>query len=407
MNKKLSACADALNVYSGGFAFVMLFVFTMAGCQSDTPAPPLGGNNPGTFYFGSDLSYVNQILDHDGVYKTQGSVTSPYKIFKDHGTDIVRLRLWHNPVWTKEVYGEQGVQLYNDLKDVERSIGLAKQNELEVLLDFHYSDVWADPGNQKIPAAWKDIQSIQVLSDSVYDYTFKTLSYLHSKSLLPEFVQVGNETNCGMLYTEAPVGFPACNGCNGQWSNLRSVIKSGIAAIRDVATSSGKEIKIILHVADPKNVDWWFTNVINNGEVSNFDIIGFSYYPIWHNTVHVSQLSESVSAFKTKFGKDVMILETAYPWTTNGNDSYNNIFGGQPISGYPFTNQGQLDIMIAITQELVDGGGIGIFYWEPAWISSNMKDLWGTGSSWENNTFFDFNGEVNTGIQFMTHTYTH
>jgi arabinogalactan endo-1,4-beta-galactosidase len=103
-----------------------------------------------------------------------------------------------------------------------------------------------------------------------------------------------------------------------------------------------------------------------------------------------------------------MILETAYPWTTTGNDSYNNIFGGQtPISGYPFSNQGQLDMMKAITQELIEGGGVGIFYWEPAWISSSMKDLWGTGSSWENNTFFDYNGEVNLGIQFMTHTYTH
>ncbi len=164
--------------------------------------------------------------------------------------------------------------------------------------------------------------------------------------------------------------------------------------------------EVILHVADPVNVDWWFTNVINAGEVNDFDIIGFSYYPLWHTGVPLLQVSNNIAAFKSKFGKDVMILETAYPWTTAGNDSYTNLFGGQTaLAGYPYTNAGQLAIMKTLTQEVIDGGGIGLIYWEPAWISSNMKDLWGTGSSWENNTFFDFSGEVNSGIQFMTHTY--
>ena len=102
-----------------------------------------------------------------------------------------------------------------------------------------------------------------------------------------------------------------------------------------------------------------------------------------------------------------MIVETAYPWTTGSNDSYNNVFGSQPaLSGYPFTMQGQEDMMKALTQEVIDGGGIGIIYWEPAWISSQMKDLWGTGSSWENATFFDFNGNVIQGIGYMKYGYT-
>lgn len=387
--------------------FIFSFLLTQPGCQGNSVDPLPDTDNPELFYFGADLSFVNHILDKGGVYKTQGITESPYKIFKDKGTNLVRLRLWHYPIWTKDVYGAEGVQLYNDLKDVEKSISLAKQQGMKVLLDFHYSDTWADPGNQKIPAAWLNIQSIQVLKDSVYNYTFKTLSYLKSKSLLPEMVQLGNETNCGMLYTDAPTGFPACNGCNNQWTNLRAVIKSGIQAVRDVSLTGDIKTKIILHVADPKNVDWWFTNVVNGGEVNDFDIIGFSYYPLWHTTVPVSQVSESVSAFKSKFGKDVMLVETAYPWTANSNDSYTNLFGSQtPISGFPYTNQGQLDMMKSLTQELIDGGGIGIIYWEPAWISSNMKDLWGTGSAWENTTFFDFNGEVNIGIQFMKHTYS-
>ena len=101
-----------------------------------------------------------------------------------------------------------------------------------------------------------------------------------------------------------------------------------------------------------------------------------------------------------------MILETAYPWTAAGDDSYNNVFGTQPpVAGYPYSVAGQFNVIKAITQEIIDGKSSGIIYWEPAWISSAMKDLWGTGSSWENATFFDFNGNTIQGIDFMKHEY--
>jgi arabinogalactan endo-1,4-beta-galactosidase len=365
--------------------------------------------NHATFYFGADLSYVNQILDHGGQYKDDGEVRSPYKIFKDHGTDLVRLRIWHNPVWTKEIYDPDGDQLYNDLFDVEKAIQLSKEQGLKVLLDFHYSDFWTDPGRQAIPAAWLGIKDIEDLKDSVYNYTLKTLKYLDAKGLMPEFVQIGNETNCGMLYEydDDPVaGFPACNACNSQWTNLRGVINSGIQAVRDVSATSTIQTKIILHVADPVNITWWFDNITSGGQVSDFDIIGFSYYPIWHTGVSIPQLSDRVAEYKSKYGKDIMILETAYPWTNSGDDNYGNLFGGQtPIAGFPYTQQGQFDIMKAITQELIDGGAIGIVYWEPAWITSDMRDFWNTGSSWENCAFFDFEGNVIQGMDYMMHTY--
>ncbi len=101
------------------------------------------------FYFGADLSYVNQVLDKGGVFKDRGSIKNPYAIFKDRGTNLVRLRLWHSPQWTQDVYGEAGTQWYNDLHDVAESIQLARSNGMEVLLDFHYSDRWADPGKQE------------------------------------------------------------------------------------------------------------------------------------------------------------------------------------------------------------------------------------------------------------------
>lgn len=375
-------------------------------CKEDEATPDPPDEETDTFYFGADLSYVNQILDHGGVYKDQGTVKSPYKIFHDHGTNLVRLRLWHNPLWTKEVYGDDGTQLYNDLKDVEKAIRLAKEQDMEVLLDFHYSDTWADPGNQKIPQAWKDITTLAVLKDSVYNYTHKVLQYLDDKDLMPELVQIGNETNCGMLYTDALTSFPACNVCDGAWQNMGEVVNRAIAAVKDVATSSTVKTKIILHVSDPKNVEWWFDNMKNNGSVTGFDIVGFSYYPLWHTTVSLDQLSDKIATFKSKYDKDVMILETAYPWTTAADDGYANHFGSEtPITGYPYSKQGQLDLLKKITQEVHDGGGIGVIYWEPAWISSDMKDQWGTGSSWENNTFFDFDGNAIQVMDYATADY--
>ena len=358
------------------------------------------------FYLGADLSYVNQILDHQGIYKDGGVTKSPYVIFKEHGTNLVRLRLWHNPSWTKEVYGDAGTQRYNDLQDVAKSIQLARAQGMAILLDFHYSDTWADPENQKIPAAWKNIKDIAVLRDSVYNYTQSTLSYLNAKGLMPELVQIGNETNCGFLYTEAPDGFPVCNVCNGAWQQMGTVVNGAIDAVKTVAANSTVKTKILLHVADPKNVEWWFDNMTTKGAVTGFDMIGFSYYPLWHTTVGLEQLSDKIATFRSKYNRPVLILETAYPWTTGSNDNYNNHFGSQSaIAGYPYTKKGQSDIMIKMTQEVLDGGGQGIIYWEPAWISSQMKDLWGTGSSWENCAFFDFAGNTVEAIDYTKHAY--
>ena len=384
---------------------IAFLVLGLVSCKETIKDQPPAQQAP--FHFGADLSYVNQILDHNGVYKDQGEVRSPYRIFKDHGATLIRFRLWHNPAWTKTVYSPPGAQLYNDLADVEKAIGLAKAEGLPVELDFHFSDTWADPGKQEIPAAWNSIKDLTTLTDSVYRYTLKTLQHLNGKGLMPEMVQIGNEINCGMMFTNAPGGFPGCNACNNQWAPLGEVINSAIKAVREVAATSTVKTKVILHVADPKNVDWWFDNIKNNGMVTDFDIIGFSYYPLWHTAVTVDQLSDNVRGFKNKFGKEIMIMETAYPWTSDNNDSYANAFVGQtPLVGYPYSVQGQSDLLKKITQEMMDGGGSGIIYWEPAWIASDMKDLWGTGSSWENNAFFDFQGNVIQGMDFMNYSYS-
>jgi arabinogalactan endo-1,4-beta-galactosidase len=382
--------------------FVLSFYLSMAAWYYS----PSGPNYAPGFYFGADLSFVNQILDHHGVYKVNGSVKDPYAIFRENGTNLVRLRLWHNPVWTKEVYGVEGTQMYNDLQDVERAIASAKKQHMAVLLDFHYSDTWADPKEQSVPKAWQNIRELTVLRDSVYNYTHHTLTYLNAKGLLPEWVQIGNETNCGMLYSSAPQGFPPCNVCEGNWANAGVVFNAGIKAVRDVTAVTKIKTKILLHVADPKNVKWWFDNIKSQALVTDFDMIGFSYYPLWHTSVPLDNISDRISAFKARFKKDIVILETAYPWTSSGVDTYNNQFGNQtPVPGFPFSEQGQFEFLQKLTQEVKAGGGKGVIYWEPAWISSEIKDPWGTGSSWENCTFFNFTGEKNKGIEYMKAQY--
>jgi arabinogalactan endo-1,4-beta-galactosidase len=381
-------------------------IILSGGCQKKSVTPD--EENREKFYsytefaMGVDLSYVNQVEDHGGIYRDSGEVRDPFRILKSHGANMVRVRLWHNPQWVREVYGDPSKTLYSGYADVEKAIQRAKQQGMAVNLNFHYSDFWADPGHQNPPAAWKDIKSLEVLKDSVYNYTYSVLRKLESKGLMPEMVQIGNETNCGMMMTGTVAGFPSLNGCNGQWANLGAVLNSGIKAVRDVAAISSVKPRIALHVADPKNVEWWFQKVITDGKVTDFDVVGFSYYFNWHTEVTFAALPILITKLKNMFRREVMILETAYPWTNQGNDGYNNILGGgQPLTGFPFTREGQLGYMQALTESVLAAGGTGIMYWEPAWITSGMKDSWGTGSSWENAAFFDFQGNLLPVARYM------
>ncbi|MDZ7758005.1 glycoside hydrolase family 53 protein [Rhodohalobacter sp.] len=392
------------------YSFIIVMLLSTA-CSSDSSIGPTinDGNEQPTesdpvyystdqFVMGADLSYVNQILDHGGTYSVDGEVENPYKIFADHGTNVVRLRLWHNPQWVQdEVYEDPEKPLYSGFEDVKKGIEESKTQGMAVNLDFHYSDIWADPSHQDVPAAWMEITDIEVLKDSVYNYTYQTLEKLNDEGLMPEFVQIGNETNCGMMFTNAPENFPSLNGCNGNWENLGAVINSGIQAVREISANSETETKIILHIAQPENAEWWFENITADGGVSDFDIIGLSYYSQFSDTP-LSGLSSYIQSFRTTFEKEVMIVETAYPWTLENADNYTNIFGENSVEpNYPATNNGQLEYLTDLTRAVIDGGGSGVMVWEPAWITSNMKDLWGTGSSWENNAFFDFNGELEPG----------
>jgi arabinogalactan endo-1,4-beta-galactosidase len=392
--------------------FILLFVLMGFSCSNkNNPDEETNGDTthvfaPKDFAMGVDLSYVKQVEDHGGVYRDSNQIRDPFAILKSHGANYVRVRLWHNPVWIRDAYKDPKMNLYSDFADVEKTISRAKNLGMAVDLDIHYSDFWADPGRQEPPAAWDKIKDLQVLKDSVYNYTFSLLRKLDSKGVMPEMVQIGNEPNCGLMMTGTKPNFPDLNGCNDQWQNLGVILNSGIKAVRDASASSALKPLIALHVADPKNIEWWFGKVTASGNVTDFDIIGFSYYPLWHTNVSFTSLPALITKMKTTYGKKVMILETGYPWSTTGSDSYGNQFGSQaPLADFPFTADGQYRFMKSLTQAVITAGGTGIMYWEPAWISSQLKDPWGTGSSWENVTFFDFEGNSLPVVGYMNWKY--
>ena len=368
------------------------------------PSPENGNADPDKrvfythdkFSMGADLSYVNQILDHGGSYSDSGKITDPYVIFRKYGANTVRLRLWHNPVWTMTVYDPPAPEMYNDFNDVKRAAAAAKAQGMAVSLDFHYSDTWADPGKQEIPAAWQGL-SLELLHDSLYNYTLKTLDRLEASGLMPEYVQVGNEINPGFLL---PLG--------NRWDKKADfiyLINGAIKAVRDASASSVIKPKIIIHIAQPENLNSWFDGMAAAG-LTDYDIVGLSYYYIW-STVAIENLSNYITDIKRRTGKNVMVVETAYTWTLGNADSYGNILSADKVtSAYPASQTGQFNYLVKLTQEIIDGGGTGIHYWEPAWITSDLKDKWGTGSAWDCNTLFDFSGSVITGMDYMTYSYT-
>lgn len=342
------------------------------------------------FSMGADLSYVNQLLDKGAQFKDSGKVENPYSIFSKYGANTVRVRLWHNPLWELSVTGGR---FYSDLKDVEQTIRAAKSKGMAVSLDLHYSDDWADPSKQSKPAAW-NAAGLAVLKDSVYNYTLAVLHYLEAKSLVPEMIQIGNETNNGMLFPEGKV-------ISGSFASFGALLKSGIKAVRDFSITSTIKPLIILHVAQLQDAPGWCKGVIEQEGVTDFDIIGLSHYCKWSTVTSFSAVTDVIRTLVSKYSKRIMVVETAYSWTSQNNDTYSNLFGASDIvNGYPASPAGQHQYLKDLVKAIRDGGGTGLHYWEPAWISSNMQDRWGMGSSWENNALFDFNGNVLEGMNF-------
>lgn len=376
---------------------VILLAFIISACANTSKSDCGLG-----FIMGVDLSYVNQVENHGGVYKENNVPVDVFKLFNEKGANMVRLRIWNNPDWIYKVY-DGDTPLYSGFEDVKKSIIRAKDNGLAVNLDFHYSDIWADPQHQKVPKSWSNITSLDVLCDSVYTYTYQVLNALSKDGLMPVMVQIGNETNSGMMLDEGNEDFPDLSFSEGHWTNFGKVLNAGIKAVRAIDQQNGTSTLVALHVADPKNLKWFFHGVMEKGQVHDFDIAGFSYYPHWHTEVPFDSLPNLVAQLKQEINKDVAILETAYPYTLEEKDAYGNIFGAESgIEGYPISIEGQHAFLNDLIKNMKKAGAKGVMYWEPAWIPSDMKDLWGKGSAWDNATLFDMHGNAIESINYLS-----
>ncbi len=342
------------------------------------------------FIQGVDISSLLQVEKNGGVFKENGVEKDALSIFRDHNINYVRLRIWHKP--TNGFYSlEQTLELARRIK----ALGMG------LLLDFHYSDTWADPAHQKKPAAWENI-SFNALKDSIYLYSYNVIKALSDENTLPAMVQIGNEIICGMLWDDGRV----CQDFNNdkQWSQLAQLINEAIQGLKD-GVQQGDSLRIIIHLdrgSDNAGCRWFFNNLLKY--TVNFDIIGLSYYPWWHGSLDA--LKANVNDLAARYGKDIIVIETSYPWTLDWNDGVGNVIGdsSQLHPGYPATVEGQtafLSDLIEIVKTIPQSRGKGVFYWEPAWVSTPQE-----GSLRENLTLFDFLGELLPSISAFDSTYT-
>ncbi len=329
-----------------------------------------------SFIKGADISFLPQIEDNGGVFKEAGTPKDLMQILKDYGINYIRLRLWHTPA-----------ENYNNLPKILSMASRGKAMGFKLLLDFHYSDTWADPGHQRKPKAWENI-SFDALKDSLYQYTQRVIRALDRQGTPVEMVQLGNEINSGMLWNDGRVG----GNYDSNWPNLAALLKEAVRAVRE-SSARGDSIKIMIHIANAANNSgcrWFFDRLIANGV--NFDIIGLSFYPWWHGTL--GQVKSNLNDLASRYKKDIIIAEYAYPWTLQWFDNQNNIVGNQSQlhAGYPASVDGQalfIRDLMKIVRQTKEGRGTGLFYWAPEYISTPAFP-----SNWENNTLFDFYGNT-------------
>lgn len=343
------------------------------------------------FIKGADVSIMPELERNGTKFYDNGIEQDGLTILKNHGVNWIRVRIWNNPY----VVGPEGVGGGNT--DEAKAIEMAKRAKalgMKVLVDFHYSDFWVDPGQQKKPDAWKN-DSGDKLVDDVYAYTAKVMQDFNAQGVIPDMVQVGNELNNGMLWPEAQLTEDNPNG----YKFLAKLLNAGLQAVHD--NDRDNKVKTMIHLAgvDVNLYHTFFDNLIVKNKVNDFDIIGMSFYPFWHGTM--DDLKNTMNDVSAKYNKDVIAVETAFGYTLEDADFEKNNFGTneEKVSGYKATVQGQatgLRDVMATVASVNDNRGLGIFYWAPDWVI-NEKVGWksnGGGNGWDNLTLFDTKGNA-------------
>ena len=342
------------------------------------------GGAAASMIVGHDLSFAVQERAAGAVYTDNGRVALPERILAAHGAGYVRLRLWVNP--------PAG---YSDLRSVLTMARRAKAAGMRLLLDPHYSDFWADPQKQPVPAAWAG-QDLPTLARTVRAYTRDVLDALAAQGTPVDMLQLGNEIRNGMLWPVGQLDWTAGTG----WDALGTLLRSAAAGARD---ARGATPKLMVHF--DQGGDNAFSRVFYDHVVAQrvpFDVIGLSYYPFWHGTL--SQLRANAGDLATRYDKDVAIVETQYGWTMDNGDQLGNFLWqkSQLVPGYPATPQGQLGFLsdlLSIVAAIPGGHGAGVFYWQPEWIPG-VGWAPGEGTPNDNLTLFDFTGRALPSIAF-------
>ncbi|MFJ6167840.1 arabinogalactan endo-beta-1,4-galactanase [Micromonospora orduensis] len=331
---------------------------------------------------GADVSSLQRSLDLGARYYDAGGVArDPLDILKSVGVNYVRLRVWNNPV-----------SGYNNKSRVLAQAATARAKGLKVLIDFHYSDTWADPGKQYKPAAWAG-HSLSQLRTDVYGFTYDVCSSLSRQGTPPDSVQIGNEINVGMLWNEGRV-------VNNDFAPLAGLLKQGYNATK----ACGGGIPVMIHTANADsnaNARWFYDGIRAQGV--QWDMTALSYYCMWHGSL--ANLYNNIVDLRGRYGKPVVIVETAYPFTRNNADSEPNAIGDATCDGISATWSGQAQEFDWVQNTARNAGAVGVFYWEPTWyaVRGNGWDpanINGTGNQWDNMAVFDWSGRVNPGVRW-------
>lgn len=311
------------------------------------------------FYKGVDISSLLE-LEANGLklYAEDGQECEALELCKQNGVNSVRLRIWNDPSQVPEARG------YCDLEHTVIFAKRIKAKNMHFMLDFHYSDFWADPGKQRKPAAWESL-SPEELVQAVYDYTKGVLERLMAEGCQPDMVQVGNEIRSGMLFPDGEVP---------HFDQLAKLVNAGIQAVRDV----NPDIQVMIHLDQGGKYVFlkeWFDSIIEAG-LQPFDVIGVSYYPFWHGTF--MDLKHSLDALVERYKLPVIVVETAHPWRRSVDGFVTE--EQEKIAGFcaGIKEQGEvMKLVMNIVASVPNEMGCGVYYWEPLVVPMEGQGSWG------------------------------
>lgn len=351
-------------------AIICLFLnlISCASADNSTKNPIKNPEQTTDFIRAADVSFLPLIESERTVYKNNGITENALLTLKNAGCNSVRIRLWKNPANSQ-----------SSLAEVKTFANRCKTMGFKVWIAVHYSDTWADEGNQTTPVNWQNL-SFSDLKAAVISYTTLVINEIQ-----PDIFQIGNETNNGMLW-------PAGKLDSNELQYLQ-LVQSATATIRSLSPNT----KIMLHYAGiGSGANWYFDKV----KTIDYDYIGLSFYPIWHGKI-LQDVGTTINSLGQTFNKKVVIAETAYPFTFGFNDFTNNVVGlqNQIIQDYPATINGQKDYLLELKSIIRQTNyGIGFCYWEPEWVA--FRGTTSTnGSSWENQSLWDFNNNALPSMQ--------